>query len=301
MVVIGDDPEKFFQIGVQIPPQEKEELIEFLRRNVDVFTWNAYEAPRVDPSFICHHLNVNPSVTPKKQPPQRSSKDHSDAVKDEMIKLKQARAIKEGSKNYQAVKLKPDWSRGYYRLRAAHLDLGQIDEVVTAYKKGFEFNPYDEGLKAGLVNCERSFDKKKKYDSNDGYKWRKYGQKLVKGRNYLQSYYKCTYPNCPVRKKVEGSPARHITEIVYPGTHNHPKPQQQLAIRATTSVVAKKESFTLIDTVALKPAKESSSDSEDPGSPCVVELTGPGDSENEDRGKGNNNNVVSGVLTAATN
>ena len=57
--------------------------------------WNAYEAPGVDPSFNCHHLNVNPSVTPKKQPPQHSSREHSDAVKDEVTKFKQARAIKE--------------------------------------------------------------------------------------------------------------------------------------------------------------------------------------------------------------
>ena len=62
---------------------------------MDVFAWNAYEAPEVDPSFICHHLNVNPSVTPKKQPPQHSSREHSDAVKDEVTKFKQARAIKE--------------------------------------------------------------------------------------------------------------------------------------------------------------------------------------------------------------
>ena len=49
----------------------------------------------VNPNFICHHLNVNPSVTPKKQTPRRSSKDYFDAVKDMMIKLKQAGAIKE--------------------------------------------------------------------------------------------------------------------------------------------------------------------------------------------------------------
>ena len=65
-VVIGDDPEKFFQVGAQLPPQEREELIEFLRKNVDVFAWNAYEAPGMDPNFICNHLNVNPFVTPKK-------------------------------------------------------------------------------------------------------------------------------------------------------------------------------------------------------------------------------------------
>ena len=67
----------------------------FLKRNIDVFGWNAYEAPGVDPSFICYHLNVNPSVTLKKQPPRHSSKDHSDAVKDKVMKLKQVGAIKE--------------------------------------------------------------------------------------------------------------------------------------------------------------------------------------------------------------
>ena len=49
----------------------------------------------MNPNFICHHLNVTPSVTPKKQPPRCSSKDHFDAVKDEVMKLKQAGAIKE--------------------------------------------------------------------------------------------------------------------------------------------------------------------------------------------------------------
>ena len=67
----------------------------FLKKNIDVFAWRAYEALGVDPNFICHHLNVNPSFIPKKQPSLHSSKDHPDAVKDEVIKLKQAGAIKE--------------------------------------------------------------------------------------------------------------------------------------------------------------------------------------------------------------
>ena len=65
-VVVGDDPEKFFHIGAWLPPLKKEELIEFLRRNIDIFAWNAYETPGVDPNFICYHLNINPSVTPKR-------------------------------------------------------------------------------------------------------------------------------------------------------------------------------------------------------------------------------------------
>ena len=70
-------------------------MVEFLKRNFDVFAWNSYETSGVDLSFICHHLNVNPFVTPKKQPPRCLSKDHSNAVKDEVIKFKRAGVIKE--------------------------------------------------------------------------------------------------------------------------------------------------------------------------------------------------------------
>ena len=65
-IIIRDDPEKFFQVGSQLPQQEREELIGFFKQNIDVFAWNTYEAPGVDPEFIYHHLNVNPLVTPKK-------------------------------------------------------------------------------------------------------------------------------------------------------------------------------------------------------------------------------------------
>ncbi|XP_057765347.1 probable WRKY transcription factor 2 isoform X2 [Salvia miltiorrhiza] len=60
--------------------------------------------------------------------------------------------------------------------------------------------------------------------ADDGYNWRKYGQKHVKGSEYPRSYYKCTHPSCPVKKKVERSQEGHITEIIYKGAHNHAKP-----------------------------------------------------------------------------
>ena len=67
----------------------------FLKKNIDVFAWSTYNAPGVDPNFICHHLNVNPSTIPKKQPPQCSFREHSDVVKGEVLKLKRAGAMKE--------------------------------------------------------------------------------------------------------------------------------------------------------------------------------------------------------------
>ena len=78
-----------------MPLLEKEQLVDFLRTNIYVFAWDVYEASGVDPNIICHHLNVNSSVTPRRQAPRRLSKEHAKAVKSEVTKLKQAGAIKE--------------------------------------------------------------------------------------------------------------------------------------------------------------------------------------------------------------
>ena len=94
-VVVGDDPKRFFQVGAQLPLLEKEQLVEFLRKNVNVFAWDAYEALGIDPNFICHHLNVNPYITLKRQLPRRPSKEHVEVVRNEVTKLKQVGAIKE--------------------------------------------------------------------------------------------------------------------------------------------------------------------------------------------------------------
>uniref|UniRef100_A0A0E0KRS2 WRKY domain-containing protein n=1 Tax=Oryza punctata TaxID=4537 RepID=A0A0E0KRS2_ORYPU len=46
--------------------------------------------------------------------------------------------------------------------------------------------------------------------AEDGYSWRKYGQKQVKHSEYPRSYYKCTHANCVVKKKVERSHEGHV-------------------------------------------------------------------------------------------
>ena len=60
--------------------REKVEMLLSLLQNVDVFAWNQYEVPGVDPEFIVHKLNVDPSFPPKKQKSRRVSKEHVDAV-----------------------------------------------------------------------------------------------------------------------------------------------------------------------------------------------------------------------------
>uniref|UniRef100_A0A5B6Z136 Putative WRKY transcription factor 13 n=1 Tax=Davidia involucrata TaxID=16924 RepID=A0A5B6Z136_DAVIN len=57
---------------------------------------------------------------------------------------------------------------------------------------------------------------------DDGYKWRKYGQKVVKNTEHPRSYYRCTQDNCRVKKRVErlaDDPRMVIT--TYEGRHAH--------------------------------------------------------------------------------
>ncbi|XP_047336431.1 probable WRKY transcription factor 13 [Impatiens glandulifera] len=57
---------------------------------------------------------------------------------------------------------------------------------------------------------------------DDGYKWRKYGQKVVKNTQHPRSYYRCTQENCRVKKRVERlaeDPRMVIT--TYEGRHVH--------------------------------------------------------------------------------
>ncbi|KAJ9180701.1 hypothetical protein P3X46_008914 [Hevea brasiliensis] len=58
--------------------------------------------------------------------------------------------------------------------------------------------------------------------ADDGYKWRKYGQKSIKNSPYPRSYYKCTNPRCSAKKQVERSREDEDTLIVtYEGLHLH--------------------------------------------------------------------------------
>ncbi|WCJ22177.1 WRKY DNA-binding protein 3 [Euphorbia peplus] len=72
--------------------------------------------------------------------------------------------------------------------------------------------------------------------TEDGYNWRKYGQKQVKGSEYPRSYYKCTHPSCPVKKKVERSLDGQVTEIIYKGQHSHQPPQSNKRMKDARSL-----------------------------------------------------------------
>ncbi|XP_076892124.1 putative WRKY transcription factor 51 [Bidens hawaiensis] len=60
---------------------------------------------------------------------------------------------------------------------------------------------------------------------DDGFKWRKYGKKMVKNSPNPRNYYRCSAEGCTVKKRVERDvedPRYVIT--TYEGVHNHQSP-----------------------------------------------------------------------------
>lgn len=107
----------------------------------------------------------------------------------------------------------------------------KVEAVAPIQTSSFDIPTFQSELGAhhGQTDHDRSsqppltLEEQRKFD--DGCHWRKYGEKQVKGSHNPRSYYKCTHPSCPRKKQVERSSDGQITEIVYKGTHTHPKPQ----------------------------------------------------------------------------
>nr|WCL15187.1 WRKY10336 [Atractylodes chinensis] len=126
-------------------------------------------------------------------------------------------------------------------------------------------------------------------DTNDGYNWRKYGQKQVKASEHPRSYYKCTHVNCPVKKKVGQSLDGHISDIVYKGQHNHEPPL--LSKQAREGADVNKRNNSQSETrVAEEPAATL-----DQGSNQLMKIDEPDDEPNPKR---RNTNVGPGPAPA---
>ena len=55
------DTNKYFQVRASMNNKERVQVLLFLTQNIDVFAWDPYDVPGVNPEFIIHKLNVDPS------------------------------------------------------------------------------------------------------------------------------------------------------------------------------------------------------------------------------------------------
>ncbi|GMI98903.1 WRKY DNA-BINDING PROTEIN 23, WRKY DNA-binding protein 23 [Hibiscus trionum] len=103
---------------------------------------------------------------------------------------------------------------------------------VDGQKQDQQKNKKQLNLKPKKTNQKRqreprfAFMTKSEVDHlEDGYRWRKYGQKAVKNSTFPRSYYRCTSTSCNVKKRVERSfTDPSIVVTTYEGQHNHPSP-----------------------------------------------------------------------------
>ena len=81
------NPEKFTRVGTNMEEKTKQDLIQFLRENIDVFTWSHEDMPGIDPGVITHRLNVYPSSKPVRQKKRVFAPERDNAIKEEVQKL----------------------------------------------------------------------------------------------------------------------------------------------------------------------------------------------------------------------
>ncbi|RDX73036.1 hypothetical protein CR513_47408, partial [Mucuna pruriens] len=72
----------------------KEQLIQILTKNRDVFTWSPKEMPEIDLDFLCHRLSTTPGMQPVCQKKRRLGEEKRRAVGEEIAKLLQAQFIR---------------------------------------------------------------------------------------------------------------------------------------------------------------------------------------------------------------
>ena len=85
--------ERCTRVGADLEEKNKKDLIQLLKKNVDVFAWSHEDMSGIDPSVITYCLNVCPSFKPVQQKKIVFVPERDNAIKDEVQKLMAAKFI----------------------------------------------------------------------------------------------------------------------------------------------------------------------------------------------------------------
>ena len=90
-----NNPEKYTKVGADMEKKTKQDLLQFLKKSIDVFAWSHKDMPGINPSVISHCLNVCPSTKPVRQKKRVFANEREIAIKEEVQKLTRANFIRE--------------------------------------------------------------------------------------------------------------------------------------------------------------------------------------------------------------
>lgn len=77
----GESAEEiFFLVGSSLGDEENEELVRFLRANIDVFACQPYDMPEINAKIMCYRLHIDKDFKPVKQKPKRAAPKKVKAV-----------------------------------------------------------------------------------------------------------------------------------------------------------------------------------------------------------------------------
>ena len=93
--LVEGEPTKVTKVGMSLDPSMKEEIVRFLRKNLDIFAWSHEDMPSIFENIIQHRLNVNPKRKQVQQRRRVFSPKRNKAIMYKVDKLLAANLIRE--------------------------------------------------------------------------------------------------------------------------------------------------------------------------------------------------------------
>ena len=87
VILIEDETTKTTRIGMTLSAKMRTRLIQFLKKNLDIFAWSHEDMPSISPKVIQHKLNVNTERKPVQQRRRTFAPERDQAVTEEVTKL----------------------------------------------------------------------------------------------------------------------------------------------------------------------------------------------------------------------
>ena len=85
--------EKYTRVRADMKKKTKQNLVQFLKKSIDVFAWSHEDMLGIDPSVITHHLNIYPSTKIVRQKKRVFAPERENAIKEKVQKLTATKSI----------------------------------------------------------------------------------------------------------------------------------------------------------------------------------------------------------------